>query len=69
MTKNSKTKNFDFWGKIYPKMKVKFIFIQKISTDVMKACSGGIDPEKLVNNFEVFGMDFMIDANFDVWLI
>lgn len=44
MSKNSKTKNFDFWGKIYPKMK-------KIATDVMKACSGGIDPEKLVNNF------------------
>jgi tubulin polyglutamylase TTLL1 len=35
----------------------------------MKACSGGIDPEKLVNNFEVFGMDFMIDANYNVWLI
>ena len=44
MTKNSKTKNFDFWGKIYPKMKVKLNFIQKIATDVMKACSGGIDP-------------------------
>jgi D-alanine-D-alanine ligase-like ATP-grasp enzyme len=35
----------------------------------MKACSGGIDPEKLVNNFEVFGMDFMVDANYNVWLI
>ena len=29
----------------------------------MKACSGGIDPSKFQNNFEVFGMDFMIDAN------
>jgi hypothetical protein len=35
----------------------------------MRACSGGIDPAKLGNNFEVFGMDFMIDANLDVWLI
>lgn len=35
----------------------------------MRACSGGIDPSKLGNNFEVFGMDFMIDANLDVWLI
>lgn len=35
----------------------------------MKACSGGIDPKRLQNNFEVFGMDFMIDANLEVWLI
>lgn len=28
-----------------------------------------IDPFKRVNNFEIFGMDFMIDENFKVWLL
>ena len=40
-----------------------------MAADAMRAASGGIDPAKLTNNFEVFGMDFMIDANLDVWLI
>lgn len=40
-----------------------------VATDAIKACSGGIDPSKLCNNFEIFGLDFMIDSNLDVWLI
>lgn len=40
-----------------------------IATDAIRACSGGIDPSKLNNNFEIFGLDFMIDSNLDVWLI
>jgi hypothetical protein len=43
--------------------------MQKMATDTIRACSGGIDPSKLQNNFEIFGMDFMIDANLNVWLI
>jgi tubulin monoglycylase TTLL3/8 len=43
--------------------------MKRLATDAMRACSGGIDPSKLGSNFEVFGMDFMIDANLDVWLI
>ena len=43
--------------------------MRKIATDAMKAASGGIDTSKLTNNFEIFGVDFMIDANLDVWLI
>lgn len=43
--------------------------MQRIATDAIKACSGGIDPEKLSNNFEIFGLDFMIDINLNVWLI
>jgi hypothetical protein len=35
----------------------------------MKASSGAIDPEHLQNNFELFGLDFMIDFNLDPWLI
>jgi len=29
MSKNAKNKNFDFWGKIYPKMKVLFFLSRK----------------------------------------
>ncbi len=43
--------------------------MRKIATDTIRACSGGIDPAKLQNNFEVFGLDFMIDADLNVWLI
>jgi hypothetical protein len=43
--------------------------MKSLASDAMRACSGGIDPKKLEDNFEVFGMDFMIDAKLDVWLI
>jgi hypothetical protein len=43
--------------------------MRKIAGDAIRAASGGIDPAKLNNNFEIFGMDFMIDSNLDVWLI
>ena len=35
----------------------------------MKACSLLIDPEKKGHNFEIFGLDFMIDGDFHPWLI
>ena len=44
MSKQPKHKGFDFYGKVYPRMKVFVILSQKIASDVMKACSGGIDP-------------------------
>lgn len=43
--------------------------MRKIAGDAIRAASGGIDPAKLSNNFEILGMDFMIDSNLDVWLI
>ena len=51
-----------FRKNIYPKMK-------EISIDTIKACSGSINPDKHSNNFELFGLDFMIDTDFNVWLI
>ena len=43
--------------------------MKEIATDAIRASSGGIDPNKLSNNFEIFGLDFMIDNNLDIWLI
>ena len=42
---------------------------QKIATDVIKASAHLLDPNKSQNNFEVFGLDFMIDEEINVWLI
>lgn len=35
----------------------------------MRAVWGKMDPDKRVNTFEIFGLDFMIDDNFKVFLI
>ena len=43
--------------------------MKEIAKDVVKACSGSIDPEFKGNNFEIFGLDFMIDTDFNLWLI
>ena len=47
---------------VYPKMK-------KIATDAVKASALTIDPDRKNHNFEIFGMDFMIDNQFKPWLI
>ena len=43
--------------------------MKKIATDVLKASLKGMDPMAKQNNFEVFGLDFMIDNKFKPWLI
>ena len=60
--KSKQGKGGKFYDEIYGKMK-------KIGTDAIRASSGCIDPQKLENNFEIFGLDFMIDAKFNPWLI
>ena len=35
----------------------------------MKSSAHYLDPEKLSNNFEIFGLDFMVDKNLKVWLL
>jgi hypothetical protein len=47
---------------IYPKMK-------EIALDAVKATYLQLDPNNMEHNFEVFGLDFMIDMNYNVWLI
>lgn len=53
---------FDFHKQIYPQMKA-------IATSAIHASALSLDPQKRTNNFEVFGLDFMIDADYKVWLI
>ena len=36
--------------------------MKKITIDIIKASSGSIDPEFKGHNFEIFGLDFMIDS-------
>lgn len=45
-----------------PKMK-------KVATDAAKSVFTKISPENRMNNFEIFGLDFMIDSHFRPWLI
>ena len=40
-----------------------------MASDCVRAVYGKIDPLHRDNSFEVFGLDFMIDSNFKVWLI
>ena len=59
---DSQEPKYKFWSTAYPEMK-------KLATDAIKAVYTKIDPLKKEFSFEVFGLDFMIDENFKVWLI
>ena len=43
--------------------------MKKITTDCFRAVWGKVDPHKRINTFEVYGLDFMIDDDFKVYLI
>lgn len=40
-----------------------------MAMDAAKSVASRIAPKRQMNNFEVFGLDFMIDRNFKPWLI
>jgi len=43
--------------------------MNKVSTDIFRACHGKLDPKRRLNCMEVFGLDFMIDDEFKTYLI
>ena len=43
--------------------------MNKLTTDVFRAVHGKLDPKRRLNTFEVFGLDFMIDDEFKLYLI
>ncbi len=40
-----------------------------MATDAAKSVFTKVSPENRMNNFEIFGLDFMIDSHFKPWLI
>jgi hypothetical protein len=43
--------------------------MKKMANDAARSVFTTISPNNLMNNFEIFGLDFMIDSNFKPWLI
>lgn len=43
--------------------------MNKMTTDVFRACHGKLDPKRRLHCMEVFGLDFMIDDEFKPYLI
>jgi hypothetical protein len=43
--------------------------MNKLTTDVFRACHGKLDPKRRLNTMEVFGLDFMVDDEFKPYLI
>ena len=43
--------------------------MNKLTTDIFRACHGKLDPKRRLHCMEVFGLDFMIDDEFKPYLI
>lgn len=43
--------------------------MNKMTTDIFRACHGKLDPKRRQHCMEVFGLDFMIDDEFKPYLI
>ena len=43
--------------------------MKEISLDAIKSSFLKLSPQRLKHNFEIFGLDFMIDSDFKPWLI
>ena len=62
----------EYMLKINPKKgfyDVVFPQIRTISREVIEAAFPFIDPQRRSSNFEIFGIDVMIDSNYKCWLI
>ena len=59
---NYPAKKYNFESTIIPRMR-------DLAIDAIRANFLHMDSKKKLNNFEIYGMDFMIDANFKPWLI
>lgn len=55
-------KKLNFFQDILPQIK-------SLTNDTMKACFFNLDPKRRLHTMEIFGYDFMLDANGKVWLI
>lgn len=55
-------KRYNFRDEILPKMK-------EMAVDAAKSVYNKISPSNQMHNFEIFGLDFMIDRDFKPWLI
>lgn len=43
--------------------------MRELTTDCMKATYGLLSPERREHNFELFGLDFMLDEHMNVYLL
>jgi hypothetical protein len=43
--------------------------MKEIALSVLKSVKGQIDPQRRACNFEIFGLDFILDEDFKVWLL
>ena len=61
-TSHTVGKNLDLQAHLIPKMK-------DIASEAVKSSFLFLDQEKRQHNFELFGLDFMVDSQFKPWLI
>lgn len=43
--------------------------MKSIATDAIKSCYFKLDPNCRGSNFEIFGLDFIIDSGYKPWLL
>lgn len=59
---NHEGKNVNFMRDLFPRM-------ERLVTDTFRSCQKILDPNRNKNGFEIFGYDFMLDQDFNTFLI